>query len=211
MTTRQRLNIGGAVVAVGLIAAGLFGPRDWWLTPDQRGRMAFEKGEYSQAAKLFRDPMWRGTAGFRAGEFEAAGNAFAKVPTAEGAYNQANALLMRGLYDDAIGRYDRALELRPGYPDAEANRAIAVARAEMTKTKGGDMTGGQMEADDFKFEKGKSPPDAGEEQVEGGEAMNDESVRALWLRRVATEPADFLRAKFSYQLAASGESGEAVP
>ena len=205
MTTGQAWNVGGMVIAVWLVAALLFGPRDWWLTPDQQGRKAFEKGAYSDASKRFRDPMWRGTASFRAGDFEAAANTFAKVPTAEGAYNQANALLMRGLYDDAISRYDRALELKPNYPDAEVNRAIAVSRAEKTKKEGGDMTGGQMGADDFQFEKGKSPPDAGEEQVEGGQAMNDETVRALWLRRVVTKPADFLRAKFSYQLAASEE------
>lgn len=30
--------------------------------------------------------------------------------------------------------------------------------------------------------------------------MSDEAVRALWLKRVQTRPADFLRAKFAYQL-----------
>jgi len=30
--------------------------------------------------------------------------------------------------------------------------------------------------------------------------MSDASIRALWLRRVQTKPADFLRARFAYQL-----------
>jgi len=29
--------------------------------------------------------------------------------------------------------------------------------------------------------------------------MNDDEMRAVWLRKVQTKPADFLRAKFSYQ------------
>jgi Ca-activated chloride channel family protein len=33
-------------------------------------------------------------------------------------------------------------------------------------------------------------------------------MRAMWLRRVQTKPADFLRAKFSYQNAMDQETGE---
>jgi Ca-activated chloride channel family protein len=32
-------------------------------------------------------------------------------------------------------------------------------------------------------------------------------MQALWLRRVQTRPADFLRAKFAYQQAAQAEGG----
>ena len=35
--------------------------------------------------------------------------------------------------------------------------------------------------------------------------MSDEQVRALWLKRVQTQPADFLRAKFAYQLQAQAD------
>jgi Ca-activated chloride channel family protein len=38
--------------------------------------------------------------------------------------------------------------------------------------------------------------------------MSDEAVRALWLKRVQTHPADFLRARFGYQLQAT-DSGQA--
>src|SRR5262245_54444609 len=33
---------------------------DLWLTPDQQGRMAFDRGDYTTAAQRFADPMWRG-------------------------------------------------------------------------------------------------------------------------------------------------------
>ena len=37
-------------------------------------------------------------------------------------------------------------------------------------------------------------------EVAGGDPLSDDQLRALWLRRVQTKPADFLRAKFAYQL-----------
>jgi Ca-activated chloride channel family protein len=37
--------------------------------------------------------------------------------------------------------------------------------------------------------------------------MSDEELRAVWLRQVQTKPADFLAAKFAYQLAMRPESG----
>ena len=38
-----------------------------------------------------------------------------------------------------------------------------------------------------------------------GDQLSDESLRELWLQRVQTKPADFLRVKFSYQLSRSEE------
>ena len=45
---------------------------DWWLTPDQQGRRAFEGGDYGAAAKNFEDSEWKGVAAYRAGDYEAA-------------------------------------------------------------------------------------------------------------------------------------------
>ena len=38
--------------------------------------------------------------------------------------------------------------------------------------------------------------------------MGDDAVRALWLKRVQTRPADFLRARFGYQLEAQQKAGK---
>ena len=53
---------------------------------------------------------------------------------------------MQGKYEEAADRYTRALELKPEWEDATINRKIALARAEMLKKEGGDMTGGKLEA-----------------------------------------------------------------
>ena len=34
---------------------------DWFLTPDQQGRLAFEDKRFAEAGELFTDPMWRGS------------------------------------------------------------------------------------------------------------------------------------------------------
>ena len=63
---------------------------------------------------------------------------FAARDTAEGAFDQGNALVMLGQYDDALKRYDRALALRPGWAAALNNREIARIRGERKKTQGGE-------------------------------------------------------------------------
>jgi Ca-activated chloride channel family protein len=197
------------------IAAGLallvmgyrLGWNDLWLMPDQRGRLLLAQKRPADAAQAFRDPLWRGVALFRAGDFKTAAQAFAARDTAEGAYDQANALVMLGQYEDAQKRYDRALALRPGWPQALNNREIARIRGERKKTEGGETGNTDDKADEIVFDKTKKG--GGDATVEGDKPMSDEAVRALWLKRVQTRPADFLRAKFAYQLQA--EPGGATP
>jgi Ca-activated chloride channel family protein len=176
-------------------------------TPDQVAFKLFEEGQYEAAVESFNDPMWKGTALFRQGEFEQAAGVFAGYDTAAAALNEGNALVMLGKYDEAVARYDRALELRPGWQPAADNRDIAAARAARLKQEGGDMTGGMLGADDIVFSDATSPPSDQEEQTDGGQPMSDEEMRAVWLRQVTTKPADFLRAKFAYQQA-TRQTGE---
>ena len=178
------------------------------LTPDQQGHRFLERGDFAEAANRFTDPMWRGVALFRQGEFKLSAGVFAGMDTAEAAFNHGNALVMQGQYDAAAERYARALELRPEWEDATNNHKIALARAAMLRQEGGEGTGGMLGADDIVFTDGKSPPGAGDEQTEGGEAMSDEELRAVWLRQVQTKPADFLAAKFAYQQAMRPAPGE---
>jgi Ca-activated chloride channel family protein len=169
------------------------------LTPDQHGYRLYEQARYSEAAEYFTDPVWKGIALFKQGEFEQSAGVFAGQDTAESTFNHGNALVMQGKYEAAAERYARALELNPGWEDATINREIALARAAMLKREGGDMTGGMLGADEIVFSEGKSPPSAGQEQIVGGQEMSDAELRAVWLRQVQTKPADFLQAKFAYQ------------
>ena len=188
-----------ALVVVTAVAYCLTNDDCTLLRPDQRAYRLYEVGDYQAAAEGFADPMWRGAAVFRQGEFEQAAGVFAGYDTAEAAFNQGNALVMLGKYDAAIARYERALELHPDWEPAVINRDIAVARAALLVQTGGEGTGGMLGADEIVFSDAKSPPSSGEEQTDGGAPLSDEELRAIWLRQVQTKPADFLRAKFAYQ------------
>ncbi len=159
-----------------------------------------DQGKYADAAKFFVDPMRLGSAWFRAGEFKKAEQAFARSATAEAEYNRGNCLVMLGKYDAAVERYDRALELRPDWQDAEMNRNIATIRAQRVQDEGGDMGDQKLGADEIRFDKNKNS-EGQETEVQEQQLISDSAMQALWLRRVQSKPADFLRAKFSYQLA----------
>jgi len=207
---KKKFFIYAPAISLVLVAGGLFycqvisdacSMDTFFFTADQQGHRLYRQGKYEAAAKRFGGVQWRAASRFRAGDFKQAAALYSGVSSAEGAFNHGNALVMLGKYEDAIKSYDRALSQRPGWEDAEVNRKIAVARAEMVKKEGGDMTGGKMGADDFVFDKtkGKGQQDEQTEEITGetGEA----EMQAMWLRRVQTRPADFLRAKFAYQYA----------
>ena len=177
-----------------------------WFTPDQLGQRRFERGEFAAAAESFHDPLWQGAAWYRAGEFEKAAQAFARRDTAEAHYNEGNAWLMRGKYETAMASYDRALEKRPGWQEAVENRALAAARAKRVEQEGGDMGDQQIGADKIVFDK-QAKNEGQDTEVAGGAALSDQEIQALWLRRVQTRPADFLKAKFAYQQAVQAQGG----
>jgi len=178
-----------------------------WFTPDQQGQRLANREEYAKAAEAFDDPMRQGVAWYRAGEFEKAAQAFARVQTAEAKFNLGNAWTMLGKYDKAIAAYDEALEERPDWQAAQENRDLAAARAKLVESPGGDFGDQRIGADEIVFDQNK-PPGGQETEVAGDQAMTDSTVQAIWLRNVRTKPADFLKAKFAYQKARESEVAE---
>jgi Ca-activated chloride channel family protein len=209
---RKWIRTGTAVMVVAVVIyGGQIVAKDGWLslllTPDQQGRLLFNQERYTEAAKTFVDPLWQATAWYRAGEFKKAAGIFTGFDTAQGAYNHGNALAMHGKYEEAVSRYERALALNPEWEDARINLTIARQNAEKLKKKGGEGTGGKLGADEIRYSTDKPAASAGsEETVEGPGKFSDTEMRAMWLRRVQTKPADFLRAKFAYQHAVNEES-----
>ncbi|MCB9769393.1 MAG: tetratricopeptide repeat protein [Candidatus Omnitrophica bacterium] len=186
-------------VAILLIAAFPFQScSHFWMTPDQKGQVLMNRGEFKKAAEIFRDPYRRGVAWFRAGEFEKAEQDFARIATPQAEYNRGNCLVMRGKYDQAVERYDRALKLKPEFEDAKKNRAIAVARSKLINKKGGDAGDQRLGADKIVFDKDKKS--GGQKtEIQKNQLMSAAAMQAMWLRKVQTKPEDFLRAKFAYQ------------
>lgn len=183
----------------GIVAA--FTWQGLWSTPDQYGQRLMNRGEFSAAAEAFQDPMRKGIAWYRAGEFEKAEQQFARTTTAEGEFNRGNSLVLLGKYDAAVARFDRALELRPDWKAAQTNRSIAATRAKLTEEKGGDQGDQRIGADKIVYDRSKKSGGGEDTQDEGGKEISAAEMQAMWLRRVQTKPADFLKAKFAYQSA----------
>ncbi len=197
--------LSGCILLMGMSLAAKQGT-DFFVTADQRGQRLMDHQQYQQAAATFADPYRQAVALYRAGDFKQAATWFGGLPSAEASFGQGNSLVMLGKYQDAVSRYDHALEMRPGWDAATANREIALGRAKRMDFEGGDMTGGELGADGITFDKGKPQGDQ-TETVDGGEEPGDEALRAMWLRQVQTTPGDFLRAKFAYQSAMANEGG----
>ena len=176
---------------------------DWWMSPDQQGAQLFGQERYLEAAEVFANPERRAVAFFRGGDFESAATVFGRIGSPEAAYNRGNALVMLGRYEEAIQSYQDALNARPGWTEAGENLAIARVRLERLAPPESDEggTGGQLEADEIVFDDTGRVNKSGSEVVtEGGEQLSDDEMRAVWLRRVQNDPADFLRTRFAYQL-----------
>ncbi|XOV89426.1 MAG: VWA domain-containing protein [Pseudomonadota bacterium] len=97
---------------------------DLWQTRDQQGIEALEAGDPVQAASLFEDPAWKGSAQYRTEAFEAAAKQFANLTDSPGKYNLGNALAKQGKLEEAISAYDEALTLDPDNEDAAFNKAL---------------------------------------------------------------------------------------
>ena len=177
---------------------------DWFLTPDQQAQRLYDRGEFEAAAGRFTTPSRIGTAYFMAGDFEQAEAAFGRVAGPEGAFNRGNALVMLGRYEDAIASYERAVELKPSWTEAQENLGIARARRDALAPPEDDYggTGGMLGADEIVIDNSGRTSKAQEEQVidASDQAMSEEAMRQLWLRRVETSPADFLAIRFARQL-----------
>jgi Ca-activated chloride channel family protein len=185
---------------------------DLWFTADQQGQTFFEQGEFSAAAEKFTTPERIGAALYRAGEFEKAAAALGRSTQPGAMFNRGNALVFLGEYEKAIVAYSSALESRPEWPEALQNLAVAQARLERLATPQDDAggTGGQLSADEIVFDDAGSQNQSDNEEIldEGGEALSEEAMRSMWLRRVETSPADFLANRFAYQLSIQQNQNE---
>jgi Ca-activated chloride channel family protein len=186
-----------------VLAVGTVRNPHFWQTADQRGDRLVAQKKFAEAAKAYSDPWRVGVAQYRNGDFEAAAKTFARVPGADGAFDQGNAWLMRGKYDAAIESYDRALGFHPGWKEAEDNKALALARKEMLAASSkyrADESANAYKPVKIAFDQ-KGEDKKGQPEVMNGQKMSDAELRSLWLRRVQTTPGDFLQAKFAYQAA----------
>lgn len=174
-------------------------PVGWFLTPDQQGRYAFERKQFPEAADLFEDPMWKGIAAYRAGRYQEAAEAFARVPTAQGFFNAGNSYVKARDYYLAVEAFRQAVTEDPGFIAAQRNLAITEYIIDYLndlrlQTDHGDQS--ELGADGFKFD---NRTGEGVEMVINDTSRLEAKSEEQWMRAVDTEPAEFLRIKFALE------------
>jgi Ca-activated chloride channel family protein len=132
---------------------------DLWARPEQQAARALERGDPALAAGVARDPLWKGGALYRGGQYEEAAAAFAHSDKATAHYNRGNALARAGRLAEALSAYDTALEAQPQHADALHNRALVARLREQLR-----QLSRQQQRD----------PKAGGQTQSGGEAGQSE-------------------------------------
>ncbi|MFJ2683200.1 VWA domain-containing protein [Pseudomonas sp. NPDC087342] len=164
---------------------------DAFFTKDQQGRWAFEHEHLPQAAALFVDPYWKGIAAYHAADYDLALASFARLQTPEAYFYLGNIYVKRFKFDQAIAAYTQALKLRPQFPEATANLALAIALQKDTDS--AEQNAPETKPDEIKMD--KAPGKGQSKAVQTEQAGSD----ALWLQNLSTSPAKFLKQKFSLQ------------
>tara|TARA_R110002020_G_scaffold184517_1_gene381587 strand:- start:25622 stop:27337 length:1716 start_codon:yes stop_codon:yes gene_type:complete len=95
---------------------------DLWYTKDYQGQKLSDQGDYAAAAERFEDPLRKGVAYFKAGNYEAAIQEFQSDTSAYGAYNLGLAYYENGDYDAAQVAFQDAVELDPNLEQAAKNK-----------------------------------------------------------------------------------------
>ena len=179
---------------------------DLWMTADQQGRYLFEKGEYTEAAERFQNPMWKGIAYYAAEDFDAAIEQFSSLEGSQALFNLGNAYARKEDYEEAIESYEQALELHPDFEEARENLEIvkeALRKREENKEPASQSGfNPELGPDEIRIadeeQKEKREFEEGEMELPQ-EKMSGETMEELWMRQVQTSPADFLKVKFMYQ------------
>ena len=95
---------------------------DLWKTGEQQADIALKNKQYDLASKLSSNPLRRGSADYKKGDYKKALENFSQIKEADGQYNKGNALAKLGKYKDAIAAYEKALKADPDMEDAKINK-----------------------------------------------------------------------------------------
>ena len=104
--------------------AQAFGWDDLWLRTDQQAEKLFQAGAEKDAAQLFENPEWKGTAAYRTGDYEKAIEEFSRKDRPLANFNRGNSLAFAGRLEEALAAYEKVLAENPKHEDALFNHDL---------------------------------------------------------------------------------------
>ena len=100
----------------------------WWQKPfmndDQEALNKYQRGKYKDAVSQFDNEVLKAASLYKSGDYEGALNAYNNISGTESLYNQGNALAKLGKLEEAIEKYEQALDEAPEFEDAKINKKI---------------------------------------------------------------------------------------
>jgi Ca-activated chloride channel family protein len=105
-------------------SAQAFGWDDLWLRTDQQAEKLFQEGAEKEAAQLFENPEWKGTAAYRTGDYEKAIKEFSRKDGPLANFNRGNSLAFAGRLEEALAAYEKVLAENPKHEDAQFNHDL---------------------------------------------------------------------------------------
>ncbi|SDE02448.1 VWA domain-containing protein [Aquimonas voraii] len=151
---------------------------DLWARRDRQAWEALQGDAPERAAALAEDPALRGSAAYRAGDFDSALADFAAGDDASSHYNRGNALAKLQRYEEALAAYQAALERNPQHADAAANRQAVedwLKQQQQSQSQSGEQgEQGQRSEDGQSGEAGEPPPEGEQKQDAGSESESAE-------------------------------------
>ena len=185
-----------------------------WLTPDQQGRLWFNRGDYERAARSFEDPRWKGFSLYAAEGFETAEQYFSQYQDAESLLAGANALAHSGGFYSALDGYKELAKRYPDHPAPEVNipivEAVIQSNEGFIETRQKEEDGsGKKPGEGSESSDGEGEVGQGElEQYSADQLLQDPKLTDMWLRQIQRDPSEFLTTKFYLQIAETEKEEE---
>jgi Ca-activated chloride channel family protein len=203
---------------------------DLWYTQEYQAQKEYDAKNYLEAATKFNDPMRKGVAYFKAGDFLSAQTAFAQDTTVSGMYNLGLTYAKLGQLTESQKIFEKILEKDPSNKNANSNlKQITLAIEQIDALKPEevalneekqnaknkqndspeDLSGGGQEATkkDMEKERKEETTETGQRKGKELDELPDdfksgsgELPKNILMRKVDDDPALFLTKKFRYQI-----------
>ncbi len=203
---------------------------DFWYTKEYQAQKEFDAKNYSTSAKKFKDPLRKGVAYYKAGDFLSAKTAFEQDTTTNGLYNLGLTYAKLGQLDRSQEIFEKVLQRDPDNENASSNlQHIISAKVELDSLKPEDMAlnedgkkaknkqndssedlgGGGQKATKKDMEKqrleetvdtGKRKGKELDELPDDFKSGKGEIPKNILMRKVDDDPSLFLTKKFRYQI-----------